>query len=194
LVLAAFLGVGPRVVLRRSLRAAVGARRSSPIASLAMRRARPRVDRQVRREMPMIVDLVRIAVGAGSDVRSAVVAAARANGGPIADELDAMERQIVLGARFTHAASDLARRLPAARGLVSTLVSAERYGAPALDGLERLAADLRAAQQREAQRAAQRLSVLMVFPVAGLFLPAFALMSVAPLLAGAFGSLAASFH
>ena len=83
------------------------------------------------------------------------------------------------------AAVELALVLP----LVAALLASERYGAPLLDGLARLAAELRSDRRRRAEEAARRVPVKLLFPLVFCTLPAFALLTVAPLLAGALGSL-----
>jgi pilus assembly protein TadC len=69
------------------------------------------------------------------------------------------------------------------------LVASERYGAPLLPGLERLGAEVRLQRQRRAEEAAGRIPVRLLFPLVGCILPAFALLTVAPLIAGALRAL-----
>jgi tight adherence protein C len=52
-----------------------------------------------------------------------------------------------------------------------------------------LATDVRADRRRRAEEAARRVPVKLLFPLVLCVLPAFALLTVAPLLAGALGSL-----
>ena len=68
-------------------------------------------------------------------------------------------------------------------------VASERYGAPLGAGLERLADEVRRDRRRRAEEAARRIPVKLLFPLVGCVLPAFALLTVAPLVAGALGSL-----
>ncbi|MDP9387533.1 MAG: hypothetical protein M3Q48_06280, partial [Actinomycetota bacterium] len=51
--------------------------------------------------------------------------------------------------------------------------------------LERLAAEVRRQRLRQAEEAARRVPVLLLFPLVLCVLPAFALLTVAPLIAGA---------
>ena len=75
------------------------------------------------------------------------------------------------------------------RPLVAALVASERYGAPLSSGLERLAVDVRRERRHRAEEAARRIPVKLLFPLVGCTLPAFALLTVAPLVAGALRSL-----
>jgi tight adherence protein C len=68
-------------------------------------------------------------------------------------------------------------------------VASERYGAPLADALVTLAADARADRRRRAEEAARRVPVQLLFPLVLCVLPAFVLLTLAPLLAGALGSL-----
>ena len=94
------------------------------------------------------------------------------------------------GARWSDALEAAAGRLgPLARPLLAALVASERYGAPLADALVVLAAEARADRRRRAEEAARRVPVQLLFPLVLCVLPAFVLLTLAPLLAGAFGSL-----
>jgi tight adherence protein C len=153
------------------------------------RRARERVD-AVRRSLPEVVDLLTLAVGAGLTVPLAVAAVARRHDGPVGDQLGRVTEEVARGRRCADALDDAAVRLgPDARPVVSALISSERYGAPLAEALARLATDVRADRRRRAEEAARRVPVKLLFPLVLCVLPAFALLTVAPLLAGALGSL-----
>ena len=82
-----------------------------------------------------------------------------------------------------------ARAGEAPRPLVAALVASDRYGAPLADNLARLADEVRRDRRRRAEEAARRVPVKLLFPLVTCVLPAFALLTVAPLLAGALRSL-----
>ena len=91
-------------------------------------------------------------------------------------------------------AADALERLPVECGehvhpLVTVLVSAERYGTALLPALDRLAIEARFDRRRHAEEAARRVPVKLLFPLVLCILPAFGALTVAPLLAGALGSL-----
>jgi pilus assembly protein TadC len=153
------------------------------------RRARAPVE-AVRRALPEVVDLLGLAVGAGLTVPMAVTAVARRHDGPIADELARAVAEAGHGRRWADALDDAGTRLgPAARPVLAALVASERYGAPLADALVLLAAEARADRRRRAEESARRVPIKLLFPLVLCVLPAFVLLTLAPLLAGAFGSL-----
>ena len=157
------------------------------------RRRRKRERAAIEADLPEVVDLLRMCVGAGLTVSLAVQAVARRADGPVAralgqaaatsrdrgrrlaDELDALTDPKALGEPV--------------RSLVGVLAGCERYGHAIGPALERLAAECRADERRRAEAAARRVPVLLLFPLVTCILPAFALLTVAPLLANALGAL-----
>jgi tight adherence protein C len=145
---------------------------------------------QVEADLPEMVDLLRLGVGAGLTVTLAVAAVARRSAGPVGRGLAEAAVAVERGQRLADALDDLPRTLgEAVRPLASTLAASERYGHPIGPALERLAAECRADQRRRAEAAARRVPVLLLFPLVVCILPAFALLTVAPLVAGALRSL-----
>jgi tight adherence protein C len=182
-LLALSLPVAPPLGLASAV--AVGA-----VPVLRARRARRQHEAAVRRSLPEVADLFVVAVGAGLTVRLAVEAVARRAAGPVADELRSAVDELAAGRRLADALDDVpARAGEATRPLVATLVAAERYGGPLLDRLARLADEARADGRRRAEEAARRVPVTLLFPLVFCTLPAFALLTVAPLLAGGLRSL-----
>lgn len=95
-----------------------------------------------------------------------------------------------MGRRLADALGDVPGRAgEATRPLVAALVESDRYGAPLGDALARLAAETRADRRRRAEEAARRVPVKLLFPLVCCVLPAFGLLTVAPLLAGSFTAL-----
>lgn len=78
--------------------------------------------------------------------------------------------------------------LPDVRALVRALERAERYGTPLAATLVAQAREVRARRRVEAEEAARAAPVRMLFPLVVCFLPAFVLLSVAPLLLSALRS------
>jgi len=146
-----------------------------------IRRARS----QVLAELPEVVDLFLLAAGGGLNVSLAVGAV----GGRAPPRLGAALRrargEIGQGARAADALEVvLAPFGDPVRPLLSALVTSERYGAPLVPVLERLAAEVRLSRRRQAEEAARRVPVKLLFPLVLCVLPAFALLTVVPLLAG----------
>jgi tight adherence protein C len=164
------VAVGPRLRARRRARAAVEA---------------------VVADLPEVVDLLRMCVGAGLTVPLAVAAVARRAEGPVARALaDALAVAGSRGRRLADALEDVPVELgESVRALVGVLVGSERYGHAIGPALERLADECRADERRRAEAAARRVPVLLLFPLVVCILPAFSLLTVAPLLAGALRAL-----
>jgi hypothetical protein len=141
-------------------------------------------------DLPDVVDLLTLAVGSGLTVHLAVRNVARRAPGPLGGELRRACEEATLGLRLGDALGDLpARAGDAVRPLVAALLASERYGAPLGAGLERLALEVRADRRRRAEEAARKIPVKLLFPLVTCTLPAFALLTVAPLIASAVRSL-----
>ena len=160
------------------------------LPAMAARRSDRRRAALLRRELPEAVDLLALAVGAGLTVPLAVDAVARRSNGPVGAALGAAVATAAAGRRLGDALSELPRHLGEdVRLLSTTLVGSLRDGSPAADGLDRLAVELRAERRRRAEEVARRVPIKLLFPLVACILPAFALLTVAPLLAGALDSL-----
>ncbi|MDQ3678991.1 MAG: type II secretion system F family protein [Actinomycetota bacterium] len=151
--------------------------------------ARREEGRRLRRfeaDLPETVDLLAMAVGAGCNVRLAVDAAGRRGTGPLAAELRRVTDEVDRGRRLADALDDLPSRAGGStRPLTSALAGCERYGAPLVPTLERIADDVRRQRRRRAEEAARKVPVALLFPLVLCILPAFAMLTVAPLVAGA---------
>jgi tight adherence protein C len=140
--------------------------------------------------LPEVVDLLALAAASGMTVPTAVASVGRRGIGPVADALREVASECDLGRRCSDALDDLPTRLgEPVRPLVATLVAADRYGAPLAESLTRLAGEVRNDRRRRAQEAAGRVPIKLLFPLVSCVLPAFGLLTIAPLLAGALRSL-----
>lgn len=140
--------------------------------------------------LPELVDLLALSVGAGANVTLAVAAAGRRGTGPLAAELRRVTAEVERGRRVADVLDELPDRCgEAVRPLASVLASCARYGSPLGPALERLGDDVRRRRQRRAEEAARKVPVLLLFPLVLCVLPSFALLTVAPLVAGALRSL-----
>ena len=154
------------------------------------RRAARRRLAAIEADLPEVADLFLVAVGAGLTVNFAVAAVARRAVGPLGAELRRVLDEVALGCRLSDALDALPGRAgEAVRPLAAALTDAERYGSPLGAGLERLAGEVRRSRQRRAEEAARRVPVKLLFPLVVCVLPAFALLTVAPLIASALRSL-----
>ena len=163
---------------------------------LEARRERRRRELRIGRTLPDVIDLLALSVGAGCNVLLALRHVVRRSDGEVADALRGVLRAHDAGARLADALDGLPARLgangvpfDAIRPLVGVLNAAERYGAPLVEPLGRLAVDARILRKQAAEASARRLPVKLVFPLITCVLPAFGLLTVAPLLASGLKSL-----
>lgn len=120
-----------------------------------------------------IVDLVATALDAGLPPGAAL----RATAAVVPDRAGELRR-----AALAYEIGD--GSLPEDLGAADSILrESARWGAPAVPGLRRLAADLRAAALSQALAGAERLPALLTFPTVLLLLPASLLLVGAPLLA-----------
>lgn len=136
-------------------------------------------------ELPETVDLFAVCVGAGFTVPLAVDAVAHRSAGPIGASLRQARRRCAAGVRLADALETLPNELgETVRPVVLALVGAERYGTPLGPTLERVAAEVRLGRRRRAEEHARKVPVRLLFPLVFCILPAFALLTVVPVIAG----------
>lgn len=190
------LGCGPRAraaALRRSarqrgvtiardvlVRARVPAHVERVIEILRTRRRARSIDDVVARELPVTIDLLAVAVGAGCTPFLAVDAVAQWAPPVLATRLAGVRRACALGRAFDRALDDLATEIPRLRPLGDALLASDRFGSPVGDALARLAAEQRTVLRRRAEARARTVPVRLLFPLVFLVLPAFALLTVVP--------------
>lgn len=152
----------PSVLARR--RAAAGARRLDAAA-------------------PELAELMLVAVGAGAGPRRALEVAARWAPPVLSDPLSTVVAGLHRGQRLDEVLQRLAGLSPAMRELTAAIAGAAGAGSPLATTLAAAAADGRRARHQQAQAAARRLPVLLLFPLTSCILPAFGLLTVGPALA-----------
>jgi Flp pilus assembly protein TadB len=155
-------------------------------------RARRRrvADETVRVALPDVIDLFVVAVGAGLTPTLAVRRLATLAPSPFAAAFVEVGRRVDRGQRVADALGALVEQLgEPARPLVTAVGGAERYGTPLGPTLEMLGQEARRERRRHAEERARTLPVKLCFPLVGCILPAFVLLTIAPLVAGAFRSL-----
>lgn len=145
---------------------------------------------QIERDLPDLVDLLTLAVGAGLSVPAALPVVAPVAPASLRRDLAGVVDAVAGGRPTDEAIDGLATCWGApGRPLVHALADHLRYGTPVLPGLERVAAEARTRRRRAGEIRARKLPVLLLFPLVLCTLPAFALLTVAPLVAGTFDSL-----
>lgn len=152
---------------------------------LRRRRDDRRFRNAVERDVADVVTLIGLAVSSGHNLLGALRAAAANASGPLADGIGGAVASVDHGVRLADALEALPDRLgEVVRPVVAALVSCDRYGAPLGPTLDRLASDVRIASRQRAEAAARRLPIRLLFPLVSCILPAFGLLTVAPLIAG----------
>ncbi|HEY5875133.1 MAG TPA: type II secretion system F family protein [Ilumatobacteraceae bacterium] len=143
--------------------------------------------------VPELIELVLVGVHAGLTAPQAMLRLSTIAPLPLRPALEALESRLRGGDRFTDALEALSERGgPAYRPLVFTLALAERTGDPIASVLDRLADEARRHRRRLADASARELPVRLAVPLVSCTLPAFVLLTIAPVLAGALSSLAGS--
>jgi tight adherence protein C len=152
------------------------------VASLLELRRRRRAERRIVAQLPVAVDLVRVAVQSGTTPYGALELAARSSPSAVARSLQRVMRGVALGAPFADALGAETIRTPALAPLTSALMIADRLGAPLAPRLERVAHEARRSLRQRAEARARTVPVRLLFPLVFLVLPAFGLLTVVPAL------------
>jgi len=167
-----------------------GERTAEGPLSLRRRRQRRQRDSDVAEQLPDVVDLLRLTTLAGLPVATAVTAIGRRPGGPVGAAFHDAAIRLGRGAATAEVLPQLVRACGTpVRSFVDALVDHDRYGTPLGPALDRLAVETRLRRRRQAEEAARRLPVLLLFPLVLTTLPAFILLAIVPLLVGSFSSL-----
>jgi tight adherence protein C len=161
------------------------------VSVLRRRRARRRDRDAVVDELPEVVDLLWLATTAGLTVPLAVRVVERHGTGQVARALGRARRRAALGPALADALDEVPVHLgDTVRPVTRVLAGALRDGTSVAEPLERVAAEVRTARRRATEERARRGSVRLLFPLVVCILPAFAVLTVVPLLAGALSGIA----
>jgi tight adherence protein C len=146
--------------------------------------------RRVRRELPGLLDLLRVQVEAGASLPAALRDVGERTGGPLALEWRAAGREVALGVPLSDALRGIEARLPLpeVNALVAALDRARRHGAPLADTLAAQARDARLALASRVREEAGRAGPKIQLVVALLLVPSVLLLVAAALTAALLGS------
>jgi len=149
------------------------------------RRARQRAG-HIRRELPAMLDLLRVSVESGLSLGAALGEVGQRTRGPLAREWVRVGRECALGIPLSSALAGLVSRapLPEVEALAAAVQRAARHGAPLGATLEAQARDARMARRRRIQEQAAKAAPKIQLVVALLLVPS-VLMLVAAALAAA---------
>jgi len=153
------------------------------------RRTKARI-RATRRDLPALLDLLRVAVDAGMAPAQALAAVGDRSDTELAREWSATARQVALGIPLTTALEILTRRLPAPelQAFAAALRRAARHGAPLSDTLAAQARDARLARRRRIEEEAAKAAPKIQLVVALLLVPSVLLLVAAALAAALLGA------
>lgn len=152
------------------------------LAAVAQTRIARRNAVRLQHELPLAVDLMIVAVGAGATPLAAMAIAARWSPPTIGARLSVVVRQVHFGAPLHEALNTALGNDPALRSLSEILTPAIRLGSPLVPALQRVAVEARASHARQMATIARTVPVRLIFPLVLLVLPAFALLTVVPAL------------
>jgi Flp pilus assembly protein TadB len=162
------LVIGPRLH-RRSIQRAAAKQRAAEVGS--------------------VIELVRLALEGGSTPSLALIAVEPLSGRALRPSLTRAADDLRRGVSLDVVLRRLTDEAPELRALSDVLLASSRFGLGVAETLRSLAVEARAARRRQAEAAARRLPVALLFPVVCLTLPAFVVLTVAPLLLSGLGAL-----
>jgi tight adherence protein C len=121
-------------------------------------------------------------VEAGLGFDAALTRAAKANSGPLAEEISRTLAHVTAGLSRAEAMRGLANRtkVPELRQFVGAILQAEQYGVPMAQVLRVQAAEQRRKRRQRAEEQAMKLPVKVLFPLVLCILPALFIVLVGP--------------
>ncbi len=145
--------------------------------------------RRVRRDLPALLDILRVTIEAGGSLAWALRAVGERAEGPLASEWSAVAAEVSLGVSLGDALDGLAARLPQPeiRSFVAALHRATRHGAPLSDTLAGQARAARFALARRIREDAARAGPKIQLVVALLLVPSVLLLVAAALASALLG-------
>jgi tight adherence protein C len=139
--------------------------------------------RRVRRDLPALLDILRVTIEAGGSLAAALKAVGDRAEGPLAREWAAVGHEVALGVPLAQALTGLSLRLPQPeiRAFAAALDRAARHGAPLAGTLEAQARAARFALARRIREDAARAGPKIQLVVALLLVPSVLLLVAAAL-------------
>jgi tight adherence protein C len=146
--------------------------------------------RQARRDLPPLLDLLRVAIDAGMAPGQALATTGTRSEGLLAREWARVGGRVELGESLDAALAGMTRRItaPEVRALADALRRAARHGAPLSDTLAAQARDARLARRRRIEEEAAKAAPKIQLIVALLLVPSVLLMVAAALASALLGS------
>ncbi len=136
------------------------------------------------RDLPQVLDVMRLVAQSGGDLYGAIGAAVEVSPkGPVRDELSRVLGEVAIGTSLAKALNNVAARIdtPDANAVFSTMAQALEMGAGVSENLGEAVTLMRKASRIRAQEKAQKAVVAMTFPLLLLILPGVFIVLFAPL-------------
>ena len=136
-----------------------------------------------RRALPFALDRLSTCLLAGMSVERAIRVIAPATPGRLGDALSDGLAALDIGMTRAQAYQRIADRagIEEVRSLTAALIRAERFGTSLSDALVAQARELRSRARAAAEAEARTAPVKLIFPLVFCFLPAFVLLTIAPI-------------
>jgi tight adherence protein C len=146
--------------------------------------------REARRDLPALLDLLRIAIDAGMAPSQALAAVGRRADGLVAREWQRVGEQIQLGESLDAALGRMVKRVPAPelRAIALAVKRSAQHGAPLSTTLAAQARDARLARRRRIEEEAAKAAPKIQLVVALLLVPSVLLLVAAALASALLGS------
>lgn len=138
---------------------------------------------EIRRDLPAVIDLLNLCVGAGLDFMLAVNRVIKDfKKCPLIEELQEVWRETRMGAVRREALQHLSRRvnLPELSSFVRTLLQADRMGSPMDEALKIQAEEIRLRRYLKGEEAALKAPIKLLFPLFIFILPAVLVVVAGP--------------
>ena len=163
---------------------------SRPVRSVLESRGMPSAATQVSPSLPLVLEMLIVAIRQGSSISTALHTLGILIGGPFGDGLLRVTGALHRGTSWSEAWSLVlsdAQCGVAFQHIDRALEDSWRYGQSPISTLQTAIDGIRASQQSDIERGAARLSVRLLLPTGFCFLPAFIFIGVIPAIASMIG-------
>lgn len=155
------------------------------VPDMLVRTRRNKRRKQIRLHLPDAIDLLEICVSSGMGLDMAwnsVAKEIRHVSVLLADEMTLANLEIHMGAERAVALRHMAERTGADEisSLVATLVQSEKFGTSIAEALKVFAQSMRVQRSQNAEEAAEKMAVKLIFPMVLFFFPAMMIIMIGP--------------
>jgi len=160
------------------------------IPDLLLKRYLLKISEDFNNDMPYVIDLLYIAALSGQNIYNSIKIITEKYRGNICEELKRFLKDIDFGVGKTAAYSNAASRntTEGFKNLLFMLIQAEKYGSSISEVLKQKSKYIRFEINQKYEIRSRRISILLLFPLVFLILPAFVLLVGGPLVFSVGGS------